>query len=88
MMERNEITEDWLYKEVQCNSCYTVSGVLIDPYRWDIYTSKEWVALVQDVWPEATLAYREQIIGIRSGHHICDSCWSSVGEDFIEDDDE
>lgn len=84
-MERNAITQDWDEKQVECNMCKAETVVLVDPHRWSTYTKG---ALVQDVWPEATPAYREQIIGIRSGYHVCDNCWSSVGEDFTEDDDE
>ena len=46
-------------------------------------------ALVQEVWPEATPAYREQMIGLRNGghHYHCDTCWSDLlGDDDDEDD--
>lgn len=78
-MERNEITEDWLHKEIKCNVCNDVAGVLVDPHRWDIYMKGK---LVQDVWPEAGPVYREQMIGLRSGYHVCDLCWDSMGNDY------
>ena len=78
-MERNEITEDWLHKEIQCNVCHDVAGVLIDPHRWGMYMKGK---LVQDVWPEAGPVYREQMIGLRSGYHVCDLCWDSMGNDY------
>ena len=36
-MNRNEITEGWLQREVTCNVCKDVQSVLIDPYRWESY---------------------------------------------------
>ena len=45
--------------------------VLIDPAKWKEYMQGR---LVQDVWSEASAMYREQMIGVRSGYHICDDC--------------
>jgi len=72
-MNKNETTEGWLQREVTCNVCKDVQSVLIDPYRWESYTAGR--RAIQNVWPEKTAAYREQIIGLRSGYHVCDSCW-------------
>ena len=73
-MNRNEITEGWLQCEVTCNVCKDVQSVLIDPHRWESYKNG---GMVQEVWPESTPAYREQIIGLRSGYHVCDPCWGT-----------
>jgi len=86
-MERNEITEDWLRKEISCNVCKGVEVVLVDPHRWEAYKGG---SMVQEVWPEASPAYREQMIGLRSGYHVCDTCWgpSLGGDEFDEEIDE
>ena len=83
MEKRNVITESWHEAPVTCNLCGARETVLIDPDRWDKYIKG---GLVQDVWPEASPAYREQIIGIRSGYHVCNNCWGSVGDEFEEEE--
>ena len=77
--QRNLITEDWLEVKLVCNNCKSEHDVLIDPVKWAEYANGGYV---QDVWSEASKAYREQMIGVRSGYHICDDCG------FWEDDDE
>tara|TARA_R100000963_G_C4616629_1_gene85382 strand:- start:466 stop:765 length:300 start_codon:yes stop_codon:yes gene_type:complete len=44
-------------------------------------------ALVQEVWPNATPVYREQMIGLRNGgnHYLCGTCWDDL---FRDDEDE
>ena len=84
MNEQNIITNSWDKKHISCNVCRSVEAVMVDPDRWDKYITG---GLVQDVWPEATPAYREQIIGLRSGYHVCNDCWHSVGWEFDEEEE-
>ena len=83
MEKRNIITDSWDEKHISCNVCRSVESITIDPDRWDKYIKG---GLVQDVWPEASPAYREQIIGIRSGYLVCNNCWGSVGDEFEEEE--
>ena len=82
-MDRNLITEGWDQRHITCNVCNTKQDVLVDPARWATYMQG---ALVQDVWPEADAVYREQMIGLRSGYHVCDDCWGSMGDDYDDED--
>ena len=79
MVKRNLVTQDWSQVTLVCNNCASKHVVLVDPYKWAEYIKGGYV---QDVWSEASPAYREQMIGIRSGYHICDDCG------FWDDDDE
>ena len=81
MSERNTITELWDDRNIKCNVCKAEQSVLVDPDRWVAYMKG---GLVQEVWPEASPAYREQIIGMRSGYHVCDPCWNpTFGEEEL-----
>ena len=66
-----------------CNSCRSHVEVLVPKDREIQYLHGG--LLVQDAFPDSegfTPAYREQIIGIRSGYHICDKCWDeTLGDD-------
>ena len=67
-----------------CNVCAGVRTVRVCTVRKDKYLHG---LMVQEAFPEPEFnsAYREQIIGLRSGYHVCDDCWHTLGED--EDDD-
>ena len=67
-----------------CNVCDETQTVRVCTVRKDKYLHG---ALVQDAFPEPEFdsAYREQIIGLRVGKHVCNNCWDSL---FSEDDDE
>jgi len=63
---------------LRCNACIGVDQVFVDNDRWHKYTVGR--ALVQDAFPEPEFdsAYREQMIGIRTGYHVCNDCWDTV----------
>ena len=63
--------------QLGCNVCGDVQTVGVCTVRKDQYLMG---ALVQDVFPEPEFSaeYREQIIGLRSGYHVCENCWDVV----------
>ena len=60
-----------------CNVCAVAQTVRVCTVRKDKYLQG---IAVQEAFPEPEFnsAYREQIIGLRSGYHVCDDCWDSV----------
>ena len=54
--KRNIITQDWDEVKLVCRNCGRMHDVLIDPAKWKEYMEGR---LVQDVWSEASPAYRE-----------------------------
>ena len=66
-----------------CNVCDESQIVRVCTVRKDQYLRG---AMVQEAFPEPEFdsAYREQIIGLRSGHHVCNDCW---GDLFSEEED-
>jgi hypothetical protein len=67
-----------------CNVCSTSQTVRVCTVRKDKYLRG---AMVQEVFPEPEFdsAYREQLIGLRSGWHVCDNCWDEV---FVYEEEE
>ncbi len=63
--------------QLPCNVCAETEWVSVREELVDRYLRGD---LVQDVFPEPEFdsAYREQMIGLRSGYHVCNNCWSSV----------
>ena len=63
--------------KLPCNVCAESEWVEVDGYLMAQYLRG---ALVQNVFPapEFSAEYREQIIGIRSGYHVCENCWGVV----------
>jgi hypothetical protein len=72
------ITDNWIEKSIKCVMCKEEDTVKYDPYRWQQYTGGR---MVQNVWPEAPATYREKLIGLRSGHYVCNTCWPELGEE-------
>ena len=72
IMSDNIFTEQWIKKSITCTMCGESDTVEYDPFRWQQYIGGQ---MVQNVWPEAPASYREKLIGLRSGHYVCDSCW-------------
>lgn len=70
----NEINfkEGWKTATLKCVMCRQSEEVEYDPARRKRHIQGE---MVQDVWIEATDAYRSQMIGLRSGIYICDDCF-------------
>ena len=64
--------EGWETATLKCVMCKKSEKVEYDPDRRKRHMRGE---LVQDVWIEATDAYRSQMIGLRSGIYICDDCY-------------
>ena len=65
-----------VYK-LRCNVCAEDEWVSV---REELVSKYLRGAMVQDVFPEPEFnsAYREQMIGLRSGYHVCDNCWDTV----------
>ena len=69
--------EGWETATLKCVMCKKSEKVKYDPERRKRHMRGE---LVQDVWIEATNAYRSQMIGLRSGIYICDDCFPKEEE--------
>ena len=70
--------EGWKTASLKCNGCGVEEKVEYDPERRKRHMRGE---LVQDVWIEATDAYRSQMIGLRSGFYMCDPCFPKGADD-------
>ena len=62
---------------LRCKACQYTHYVTVDARRWNWYQRG---ANLTEVWPDPVYdsAYREQMIGLRSGYHVCDMCWDEV----------
>ena len=74
--EKFNYKEGWKKATLTCRNCSKNDAVVYDPDRAKRH---ERGALVQDVWAEAPLAYREKMIGLRTGMWICETCWENIG---------
>ncbi len=72
-------THNVMIHTLRCNVCGGGQEVFIAKDRWHDYIDRG--MLVQDAFPPSLgydAEYREQMIGIRSGYHVCENCWGSV----------